>query len=148
MLMIEAKGLAPLQQVLHQQNPYVNSHILTCLSNHGLRFWQTTPKRAGVFWNFATYPTPIQPQEGVGSQAFENLEWHTYARDLAREQHDPRYVPAEFESRFNYPAGALLLALASWVLGLRDLVVLYIGGAVMGPVASWLTRPRATGRPG
>lgn len=123
-----------MQRTLHGANPYAAGQMLTCIHDHGLQFWQTTPKRAGAFWPFATYPAPSQPQAGVGSQAFEQLMWRIYNRDLGREAHDPRYVAAEFETRFNYPGGALILALFSWILGLRDLVVLYLTAAAIASV--------------
>jgi uncharacterized membrane protein len=123
-----------MQQFLHGRSPYANIQMLTCLKSHGLQFWQTTPKRAGTLWSFSTYPTPNQPEAGVGSQTFELLLWQIYRRDLAHEQQDPRYVAAEFETRFNYPAGALYFALASWILGVRDLVVLYLAAALIASI--------------
>ncbi|HWE63242.1 MAG TPA: hypothetical protein VHB98_16120, partial [Chloroflexota bacterium] len=40
-------------------NPYSNLHMLGCLQRHGLGPAQTTPRQAGTFWVFATYPSPI-----------------------------------------------------------------------------------------
>ncbi|MGH2410069.1 MAG: hypothetical protein ACRDGS_06810, partial [Chloroflexota bacterium] len=70
------------QQFMRGHDPYANVHMLTCLATHGLQFNQTTPKRAGRFWPFSTFPTAHQPEFRVGTSTFDNLLWSTYRRDL------------------------------------------------------------------
>lgn len=111
------------QMVLQGQDPYTNVHMLTCLNKHGLQFDQTTPKRAGAFWIFSTYPAP-------NSALFDNLLYRKYFQELAREEKDPNYASPLFEARFNYPGGALMLNLVAWVLGVRDLVGVCLGAAL------------------
>lgn len=117
---------------LHGQNPYHNVHMLTCIDSHGLGFYQTTPKREGTFHIFSTYPGPNSPGWWM------NLQWKTYYRELGREQHIKDYRSPEFESRFNYPGAAILFGAFAWILGARDLVVLYLGCAVAASI--WIFR--------
>ncbi|HVA90185.1 MAG TPA: hypothetical protein VNL71_10110 [Chloroflexota bacterium] len=123
------------QQFMRGHDPYANVHMLTCLATHGLQFNQTTPKSAGRFWPFATFPTRNHPEFQVGTSSFDNLLWNTYWRDLKREQQDPNYAPAEFETRFNYPGAAIFFGWAAWVFGARDLVGLFLACVIL---ASWL----------
>ena len=105
---------------IHGQSPYNNLHMLTCLQHHGLGPAQTTPKRAGTFWVFATYPSPINAH-------FQYLLYRVYWRELQRERHNPSYRSPEFETRFNYPGGAILIAALALKINFRDLVPLYLG---------------------
>ncbi len=131
------------QQFLRGHDPYANVHMLTCLLDHGLQFNQTTPKRAGRFWSFSTFPTAHQTESGVGTAHFDNLMWNTYRQDLRREQLDPHYSAPEFETRFNYPGGAILIGVATWVFGARDLVGVFLACAIL---ASWLIYRQADRR--
>jgi hypothetical protein len=97
--------------------------MLPCLERHGLGPGQTTPRQAGTFWVFATYPSPLTAH-------FQYLLYKVYWRDLRHELRDPGYRPTEFETRFNYPAGALLIAALALLAGWRDLVPLYLGCAL------------------
>jgi hypothetical protein len=124
------------QMVLHGHDPYTNVHMLTCLNNHGLHFYQTTPKRVDALKKYNTYPAP-------SSAHFDWALWTVYYQQLAREEHDPNYASPEFETRFNYPGGALLESVVAWVLGVRDLVGLCLAAAL---AASLLIFRRA--RPG
>jgi len=124
------------QLFLHGHDPYGNLHMLTCMHNHGLGFFQTTPKRDGTFHNMVTYPNPK-------SALFPYLMWRDYGKELRKELNNPHYISPEFEERFNYPGGAIFTAMLALVFGFRDLVPLYLGCAIL---ASWLiyrrTRPR------
>lgn len=115
------------QMVLHGRNPYVNLHMLTCLDSHGLHFSQTTPKSEGALHNFVTFAAPDPA----------TVNWYMYKvynRDLSAERADNRYPyhysAPEFEERFNYPGGAILFGVVSWMLGARDLVTLYLLAAL------------------
>ncbi len=131
------------QQFLRGRNPYANVHMLTCLWDHGLQFNQTTPKRAGAFKPFSTFPTAHQTESGVGTAHFEYLLWNTYRVDLKKEQKNPNYVAPEFEDRFNYPGGAILIGVAAWIFGARDLVGVFLGCAIF---ASYLIYRQASPR--
>ncbi len=115
------------QLVVRGHDPYSNIHMLTCLYSHGLGPAQTTPKRVGTFWVFATYPSP-------DTAHFQYLLYRVYSRELRREQHNPQYISPEFETRFNYPGGALLLAVLTLFVGFRDLVPLSLGCALAASV--------------
>jgi hypothetical protein len=108
---------------IHGHNPYSNLHMLTCLQHHGLGPAQTTPKRAGTFWVFATYPSPINAH-------FQYLQYRVYWRELQLERRNPSYRSPEFETRFNYPGGAILIAALALQAEFRDLVPLYLGCAL------------------
>ncbi|HEY8286645.1 MAG TPA: hypothetical protein VIJ28_19825, partial [Chloroflexota bacterium] len=123
------------QQFMRGHDPYANVHMLTCLATHGLQFNQTTPKRAGAFWPFSTFPTAHQTEFRVGVRLFDFMLWDTYRKDLKREQQNPKYAPAEFETRFNYPGAAILFGWAAWLFGARDLVGLFLACVIL---ASWL----------
>ncbi|MGH2344936.1 MAG: hypothetical protein ACRDG4_06890, partial [Chloroflexota bacterium] len=131
------------QQFLRGRNPYANVHMLTCLWDHGLQFNQTTPKRAGKFKPFSTFPTAHQTESGVGTAHFEYLLWNTYRVDLKREQKNANYVAPEFEDRFNYPGGAILIGVAAWIFGARDLVGVFLCCAIL---ASYLIYRQASPR--
>ncbi len=131
------------QQFLHGHDPYTNVHMLTCLNEHGLAFNQTTPKRAGAFWRFSTFPTANATASGVGAAHFENLMWDRYRKDLALEKKDPNYAAPEFETRFNYPGGAILIGVIAWTFGARDLVGLFLASIL---IASLLIYRRADPR--
>jgi hypothetical protein len=131
------------QQFLHGHDPYTNVHMLTCLNEHGLAFNQTTPKRAGAFWRFSTFPTADSTASGVGAAHFENLMWDRYRKDLALEKKNPTYAAPEFETRFNYPGGAILIGVIAWTFGVRDLVGLFLASIL---IASWLIYRRADPR--
>jgi hypothetical protein len=131
------------QQFLRDKDPYANVHMLTCLWDHGLQFDQTTPKRAGAFKQFSTFPTAHQPENGVGTAHWDYLLWNTYRVDLKRELANPNYEPAEFETRFNYPGAAILFGVVAWVFGARDLVGVFLTCAIF---ASWLIYRQANPR--
>jgi len=61
--------------------------------------------------------------------------WSRYWSDLRWEKRDPNYVSKEFETRFNYPGGAILIGLVAWAVGVRDLVGLFLAAVF---VASYL----------
>jgi hypothetical protein len=117
------------------RNPYDNLHMLTCLQRHGLGPGQTTPRQAGTFWVFATYPSPITAH-------FQYLLYKVYWRDLRHELRDPLYRPIEFETRFNYPGGALLIAALALLAGCRDLVPLYLACALAASLLIYRRSPR------
>jgi hypothetical protein len=117
------------------RNPYDNLHMLPCLERHGLGPGQTTPRQAGTFWVFTTYPSPI-------SAHFQYLLYRVYWRDLRHELRDPLYRPVEFETRFNYPGGALLIAAPALLVGFRDLVPLYLGCALAASLLIFRRSPR------
>ncbi len=123
------------QLFMHGHDPYTNVHMLTCLNSHGLAFNQTTPIRAGAFWSLSTYPSGGGAHGGLGSKQFDNLMWSRYWKDLSQEKHNSSYVSSEFETRFNYPGGAILIGVVAWALGVRDLVGLFLGAVF---VASYL----------
>jgi hypothetical protein len=120
--------------VLQGHNPYNNLHMLPCLERHGLGPGQTTPRQAGTFWVFATYPSPLTAH-------FQYLLYKVYWRDLRHELRDPGYRPTEFETRFNYPAGALLIAALALLAGCRDLVPLYLGCALVAGLLIYRRSP-------
>ena len=121
---------------LHGKNPYHNVHMLTCMDSHGLGYYQTTPLRAGTFWNIYTYPGPNSPHWWL------SLQYKAYNRELDRERAAERshtaYRSREFESRFNYPGASILFGAVAWTLGSRDLVILYLGCAVLASL--WIFR--------
>ena len=119
------------QLFMHGHDPYTNVHMLTCLYGHGLALNQTTPMRAGAFQSLSTYPSGSEAQGSPASKQLDNVYW----KDLSREKREPGYVTQEFETRFNYPGGALLIGVVSWALGVRDLIGLFLGAMF---VASYL----------
>ncbi len=107
------------QMVMHGANPYANIHMLTCLSDHGLGSGSTTPKTAGAFKQFRSYPSPA-------SVTYKWIQYHTFVNDLLQERRNPAYMTPDFENRFNYPGAAISIAIPALLLGVRDLIPLYL----------------------
>jgi uncharacterized membrane protein len=97
------------EQVLHHHNPYLKANIVRALADLDVPAITTTPLMDGQFRGARAYPS-----EAAQQQAFLN------------DQHlQPRAIPAEFESKYNYPAGSFLLMLPFVWAGLRDMRFLY-----------------------
>lgn len=126
------------QMVLHGENPYRNLHMLTCLDDHGLHFSQTTPKTAGAFFRPKRFVTFWAPDTATVNWVMYTV----YRQDLEKERADRhypyRYAAPEFEERFNYPGGAILFGVLGWLVGMRDLVALYLTCAVAASL--WIYR--------
>jgi hypothetical protein len=123
------------QLFLHGRDPYTNVHMLSCLNSHGLAFDQTTPLRAGAFRGLSTYPSGNGTDGKLGSVKFDSLMKSRYGKDLSLEKRDPNYVTQDFETRFDYPGGAILIGAVAWALGVRDLVGLFLSAVI---IASYL----------
>ena len=95
--------------LLDGKNPYAVSNIVTAtIEFHGTSD-KLTPLREGSFANIFPYPT---------SDQLENL-WQSAKKDPSR-------IPPEFESKFNYPAGAFLLPAPFVWMGVGDLRLIFL----------------------
>ena len=112
------------QMVMHGANPYKNVHMLTCLQGHGLNSGSTTPKTVGAFKKFRSYPSP-------GAVTFKWVQFTTFNNDLKQERRNPAYMAPDFENRFNYPGAAISIAIPALLLGVRDLIPLYLGFTIV-----------------
>ncbi len=118
------------QMVMHGQNPYKNVHMLTCLQDHGLNSGSTTPKTVGAFKDFRSYPSPA-------AATFKWKQYITFINDLKQERRNPSYMTPDFENRFNYPGAAITMAIPVLLLGVRDLIPLYLGFMVLTGIQIW-----------
>src|ERR1035437_977451 len=122
--------------VIHGGNPYKNVHMMTCLYSHGLNSGSTTPKQAGAFRQFRSYPSP-------GAVTYKYMQYITFLNDLKQERLNPNYLAPDFENRFNYPGAAVYLAIPALLIGLHDLIPLYLGFTIAAALLIYRkTRPR------
>jgi uncharacterized membrane protein len=97
------------QQVVHHHNPYRRANLARALADLNAPAITTTPLMAGQFRGAQAYPS-----DAAQEQAFLNDQ-----------RLQPRAIPAEFESKYNYPAGSFLLILPFVWAGLHDMRFLY-----------------------
>lgn len=115
------------QQVLHGHDPYLRTNIVLALASINAPAITTTPLQDGQFRDARAYPS-----ESAVEQAFLNVL-----------KYRPRTVPPEFESKYNYPAGAFLAVLPFAWAGLYDMRVLYILALVLMAAYVWFHTSRA-----
>jgi uncharacterized membrane protein len=97
------------EQLLHHHDPYIKANIARALADLNASAITTTPLMDGQFRGARAYPS-----EAAQQQAFLNDQ-----------RLQPRAIPAEFESKYNYPAGSFLLMIPFVWAGLRDMRFLY-----------------------
>lgn len=110
------------QQVRHGHNPYLKTSIVPALADLDAPAITTTPLMRGQFRGALAYPS-----EDAIQQVFLNVL-----------RYQPRTIPAEFESKYNYPAGSFLFILPFVWAGLHDMRFLYALAVVgMGLYLRW-----------
>jgi hypothetical protein len=114
-------------QVLQARNPYVATNVVTALASINAPCTTTTPLMDGQFRGARSYPS-----EAAVQQACYNV---LHFR--------PRTIPPEFESKYNYPAGAFLLILPFVWAGLHDVRLLYFLAIVAIGVYLWFQTSRS-----
>jgi hypothetical protein len=97
------------QQVLRGHNPYFKTSIVQALAGIDAPAMTVTPLMAGQFRGATTYPSDDAIQ-----QVFMSVQ-----------RHQPRSIPPEFESKYNYPAGSFLFILPFAWAGVHDMRFLY-----------------------
>ncbi|MGH2442275.1 MAG: hypothetical protein ACRDFX_03805 [Chloroflexota bacterium] len=97
------------QQVLHAHNPYLKTDIVQALAAINAPAITTTPLMEGQFRGARAYPS---------DQAIQ----HVFLSVL---QYQPRTIPPEFESKYNYPSGSFLFILPFVWAGISDMRFLY-----------------------
>lgn len=110
------------KQVLHDHNPYFKTSIVAALAEMNAPAGTTTPLMQGQFRGARVYPS-----EAAVQQVFMNVVTH-----------EPRTIPPEFESKYNYPAGSFLFILPFVWAGLHDMRFLYaLAILAMGAYIAW-----------
>ena len=97
------------ENFLDGKNPYAESNIVTATIRFNNSTAELTPLRVGRFSGVFPYPDKAQLD------------------DLWREAlRNPKCIPPEIESKFNYPAGGFLLPAFFIRLGIGDLRLIYL----------------------
>lgn len=118
------------QQVVRGHNPYEAANIADALAAVNAPSTTTTPLMDGQFRGTTAYPS-----EGAVNQVFLNVLNHRSRRGVP--------LPAEFESKYNYPAGSFLFILPFVWAGVHDLRFLYALAVVAMGTYLWFRMPRA-----
>ena len=118
------------QQVVRDHNPYEAANIADALAAVNAPSTTTTPLMDGQFRGTTAYPS-----EGAVNQVFLNVLNHRSKRGVP--------LPAEFESKYNYPAGSFLFILPFVWAGVHDLRFLYALAVVAMGTYLWFRMPRS-----
>ncbi len=106
-------GTAMIHQAIENQlenkNPYETSNMVKAAMRYDITLERVTMLRADRLADTFPSPTPAQIQE-VWDEAINN----------------PDRIPAELETKLNYPAGSFLIPLPFVWLGITDLRIIYI----------------------
>ncbi|MFC1865839.1 hypothetical protein ACFLYB_03910 [Chloroflexota bacterium] len=94
------------ENFLDGKNPYAEANIISAMEGANGSYNKVTPLREGRFGEIFPYPE-TEEIERLWQEAVNN----------------PASVPAEFETRLNYPAGSFLLAAPFFLLGVDNLRV-------------------------
>jgi hypothetical protein len=97
-------------QLVHGHNPYLQTNIVKALAGINAPSATTTPLLQGQFRGATAYPSDAAIQ-----QVFLNAL-----------HYQPRRIPVEFESKYNYPSGSFLFILPFVWAGLQDMRFLYV----------------------
>ncbi|HLJ67645.1 MAG TPA: hypothetical protein VKX16_09845 [Chloroflexota bacterium] len=122
-----AMDLYAARQVVHGHDPYLKTNIVYALAQIDAPATTTTPLMDGQFRGARAYPSP---------DAIERV----FLNDLQRE---PRQIPPEFESKYNYPAGSFLFILPFVWAGMRDMRLLYVVAVLVLGAYLWRRSSRA-----
>lgn len=104
-----AMDLYAAHQLLHRHNPYLKTDIVAALAAIDAPATTTTPLIEGQFRGDRAYPS-------------DTAITSVFLSELI---HQPRSVPPEFESKYNYPSGSILVILPFAWLGMHDMRFLY-----------------------
>lgn len=118
------------QQVLRGHNPYKRTNIIPALAALDVPATTTTPLMDGQFRGMTAYPT-----QGAIQQAFMNVLRNRWKPGVP--------IPAEFESKYNYPSGSFLFILPFVGIGIHDLRFLYVLFLLMIGGYVWYRMPRS-----
>jgi hypothetical protein len=97
------------QNLIDGKDPYEEANIISAMLDYQGGVDKITPLREGRFEDVFPYPTAEQLEEFWG--------------DISQ---TPDQIPAEIESKFNYPAGGFLLPAPFLLVGINDFRIIYI----------------------
>jgi hypothetical protein len=117
-------------RTLGGHDPYVKTSLPQALAALDVPATTTTPLMRGQFRGLQTYPSPQDVQ-----QVFMNVLRHRWQNGVP--------IPAEFESKYNYPSGSFLLILPFVALGIHDMRFLYALFLVLMGAYVWYRVPRS-----
>ncbi|HZU13605.1 MAG TPA: hypothetical protein VFB58_12265 [Chloroflexota bacterium] len=98
------------RQFLRGHNPYIKTNLVLALASINAPATTTTPLMEGQFRGARTYPSPA---------AVQSVFYYTIIHSR------PHFIPPEFESKYNYPAGSFLFILPLVWAGISDMRFLY-----------------------
>ena len=118
------------QRVLHGHDPYLKTNIVIALAGINAPCITTTPVMDGQFRGARAYPS-----EAAVEQVCLNVLRHRTRPGVP--------IPPEFESKYNYPAGSMLVILPFVWAGLHDMRFLYILAIMAMGAFVWFRMPRS-----
>ena len=97
------------ENLLDGKNPYSEANIISAMVDYNGAIDKITPLRADRFADVFPYPD-VEQLEAFWEEVRQN----------------PGQIPAEVESKFNYPAGSFLIPAPFVALGINDFRIIYI----------------------